>query len=57
MLKRPYLLFLGNAADSLAAKTAAGILQWRRPWCIGQTRLAGCRDDLCVRGRVVARAP
>lgn len=46
MLKRPYLLFLGNAPDALAAKTAAGILQWRRPWCVGQTRLPGCRASL-----------
>ena len=31
MLKHPYLLFIGNAADSLAAKTAAGIVQRKAP--------------------------
>jgi uncharacterized NAD-dependent epimerase/dehydratase family protein len=46
MLKQPYLLFIGNAADQLAAKTALGILQWRRPWCLGQTRLPGCKATL-----------
>jgi uncharacterized NAD-dependent epimerase/dehydratase family protein len=46
VLKHPYLLFVGNAADSLAAKTAIGILQWRRAWCLGQTRLPECRAIL-----------
>jgi len=45
-LKPPYLLFIGNAADQLAAKTAIGILQWRRDWCLGQTRLPGCQANL-----------
>ena len=34
MLKHPYLLFIGDAANSLAAKTAAGIVQWRPDWCL-----------------------
>ncbi|MBK8175385.1 MAG: DUF1611 domain-containing protein [Rhodospirillales bacterium] len=42
MLKRPYVLFVGNASDQLAAKTALGVLRWRRDWCIGQIRLPGC---------------
>lgn len=46
MLKHPYLLFVGDAADELAAKTALGIMQWRRAWCLGQTRLPGCRASL-----------
>ena len=46
MLKHPYLLFVGNAADQLAAKTAIGILQWRRALCLGQTCLPGCRASL-----------
>lgn len=45
-LARPYLLFLGDAPDALAAKTAAGIVDWRRDWCLGQLRLEGCRADL-----------
>jgi uncharacterized NAD-dependent epimerase/dehydratase family protein len=43
---KPYLLFLGNAADALAAKTARGIADWRAEDCVGQLRLPGCRDDL-----------
>ena len=45
MLKHPYLLFVGNAADQLAAKTALGILQWRRDWCLGQIAPAGLPGD------------
>lgn len=39
---RPYLLFLGDAADDLEAKTAIGVLHWRPADCIGQLRLPGC---------------
>ncbi|RMF07510.1 MAG: DUF1611 domain-containing protein [Alphaproteobacteria bacterium] len=42
----PYLLFLGDAPDDLAAKTARGILHWRSRNCLGQIRLAGCNADL-----------
>jgi uncharacterized NAD-dependent epimerase/dehydratase family protein len=45
-LRTPYLLFLGDAPDSLAAKTANGIRQWRPEWCLGQFRLPGCAADL-----------
>jgi len=45
-IQRPYLLFLGDARDQLAAKTAGGIAQWRPDWCVGQWRLAGCKADL-----------
>lgn len=44
-LGRPYLLFLGDVKDQLAAKTALGIVDWRRDWCMGQTRLPGCGAD------------
>jgi uncharacterized NAD-dependent epimerase/dehydratase family protein len=46
MFRRPYLLFVGDAEDQLAAKTALGVLQWRRDWCLGQIRLPGCRARL-----------
>ncbi|MGE0256242.1 MAG: N-acetyltransferase DgcN [Alphaproteobacteria bacterium] len=46
VIVHPYLLFLGDAADPLAAKTAAGIAHWRREWCLGQLRLPGCNADL-----------
>jgi uncharacterized NAD-dependent epimerase/dehydratase family protein len=42
----PYLLFLGDAPDDLAAKTARGIAEWRPEVCLGQLRLPGCRTDL-----------
>src|SRR5262249_25768889 len=47
-IEHPYLLFLGDAPDQLAAKTADGIAHWRREWCLGQMRLPGCRADLCL---------
>src|SRR5512134_3203361 len=47
-LQHPYLLFVGDARDQLAAKTAVGILQWRREWCVGQVRLEGCRAELDI---------
>jgi len=45
-LKEPYLLFLGDAADQLAAKTADGIARWRPEWCVGQLRLPDCQADI-----------
>ena len=45
-LKTPYLMFLGDAADQLAAKTASGVVHWRPDICIGQLELDGCNADL-----------
>ena len=45
-IEHPYLMFLGDAADQLAAKTAAGVAYWRPDWCIGQFRLPDCHADL-----------
>ena len=45
-IQHPYLLFLGDAADQLAAKTANGVAQWRRSWCLGQLRMDGCNADV-----------
>ncbi len=44
----PYLMFLGDAADQLAAKTAAGVVHWRPEICLGQMRLEGCNADLGI---------
>ena len=44
-IAKPYLLFLGDVQDQLAAKTAMGIVDWRPEWCVGQIRLEGCRAD------------
>ncbi|AKH99711.1 hypothetical protein IMCC20628_00994 [Hoeflea sp. IMCC20628] len=41
----PYLIFLGDVPDALAAKTGVGIVDWRPEWCIGQLRLEGCQAD------------
>jgi uncharacterized NAD-dependent epimerase/dehydratase family protein len=42
---KPYLLFLGDVPDQLAAKTAQGVVDWRPEWCLGQLRLPGCKAD------------
>lgn len=41
----PYLLFLGDVQDQLAAKTAHGLVDWRRERCRAQLRLPGCKAD------------
>ena len=45
-IQHPYLLFLGDAPDQLAAKTAQGVAHWRPDWCVGQMRLEGCQANL-----------
>ena len=45
MIEKPYLLFLGEARDELAAKTAHGVADWRPEWCVGQLRLPNCKAD------------
>lgn len=44
----PYLLYLGNAPDDLAAKTARGVAYWRPEWCVGQVRGPQCRTSVGV---------
>ena len=46
MIQTPYLLFLGDAPDHLAAKVAQGIKDWRPENAVGQLRLAGCGADM-----------
>jgi uncharacterized NAD-dependent epimerase/dehydratase family protein len=41
-----YLLFLGDVADRLHAKTAFGLVDWARERCAGQWRLPSCKVDL-----------
>ena len=45
-IETPYLLFLGDAPDPLAAKVAQGIKDWRPEFAIGQLRMEGCRADM-----------
>ncbi len=47
-LRTPYLMFIGDAADQLAAKTAQGVVHWRPEWCLGQLKLDGCNADLGI---------
>ena len=44
----PYLIFLGDTKDALAAKTGQGIVDWRPEHVVGQCRLRGCGADLGV---------
>jgi uncharacterized NAD-dependent epimerase/dehydratase family protein len=52
----PYLLFIGDVPDPLAAKTAYGIKDWRADWCVGQMRLPGCGADTGLPDMDVAAA-
>lgn len=45
-IKKPYLIFVGDAPDELAAKTSFGVVDWCPDDCIGQYRLPGCAPDL-----------
>lgn len=45
MIEKPYVIFLGDAPDQLAAKTGQGVADWRADWCVGQIRLDGCQAD------------
>lgn len=47
-LATPYLMFVGDAPDQLAAKVAIGVVHWRPDWCVGQLRLDGCKADLGI---------
>ena len=55
-LKQPYLMFLGDVPDQLAAKTAQGIADWRPEWCLGQLRLPGCKADLGIPDMTIGEA-
>jgi uncharacterized NAD-dependent epimerase/dehydratase family protein len=46
MIETPYLLFLGDAPDQLAAKVAQGIRDWRPENAVGQYRMPGCGADV-----------
>ncbi len=56
MIASPYLLFLGDAPDPLAAKVAQGIRDWRPEAAIGQYRMDGCRADMGLPDMTIAEA-
>ena len=45
-LRKPYLLFLGDAPDEAEAKTACGLRDWARDACKAQLRLPEAKLDL-----------
>jgi len=47
-IQSPYLLFIGDVPDALAAKTAQGVVDWRPERCAGQMRMEGCGADLGI---------
>ncbi|MEP0233038.1 N-acetyltransferase DgcN [Roseibium sp.] len=55
-IEHPYLMFLGDVPDALAAKTATGVVDWRKDWCTGQLRLPGCAADTGLPDISVAEA-
>ena len=56
MIKTPYLLFLGDAPDPLAAKVAQGIRDWHPENAIGQFRMEGCQADMRLPDMTLAEA-
>lgn len=53
-IRAPYLMFLGDVHDQLAAKTATGVVHWRRDDCIGQVRFPDCKADLGLSDMTIA---
>ncbi|CUH78812.1 hypothetical protein TRM7557_02053 [Tritonibacter multivorans] len=56
MIETPYLLFLGDVPDMLAAKVAIGIRDWRPENAVGQISLPGCGADLGLTEMTLAEA-
>lgn len=56
MIQTPYLLFLGDAPDQLAAKVAQGIKDWRPENAVGQYGMPGCGADLRLTDLTLAEA-
>lgn len=55
-IQKPYLLFLGDAHDPLAAKVAQGIKQWHPEYCAGQFRMPDCAADCGLTDMDIAQA-
>jgi uncharacterized NAD-dependent epimerase/dehydratase family protein len=56
VIQTPYLLFLGDAPDALAAKVAQGIRDWRPELAVGQLRLRDCNADMGLEDLTVEEA-
>ena len=46
MVRKPYLVFVGDAARSAVTKTAEGVRDWAREDCVAQWRLSAGATDL-----------
>ncbi len=55
-IQSPYLLFIGDVPDALAAKTAQGVVDWRPERCAGQMRMEGCGADLGIPDMTIEEA-
>jgi len=55
-IRAPYLMFLGTAPDDLAAKTAQGVVDWRRDACLGELKLPGCGTTTGLPGMTITEA-
>jgi len=55
-IQAPYLLFLGDATDSLSIKMAKGVADWRPQLCTGQLRLEGCSVTTGQTDMTIAKA-
>ena len=53
-IRRPALVFLGDAPDQLAAKVAQGMVDWRPENVVGQYRMDGCNADLGIQDMTIA---
>lgn len=55
-IPQPYLLFLGDVTDPLAAKTARGIHVWRPEQCVGEISLPDCTVSLGLESMSIEKA-
>lgn len=55
-IQKPYLIFVGDAHDELAAKTSFGVVDWCPNDCLGQFRLPDCAADLNIPDLDMAQA-
>ncbi|MEE4279362.1 MAG: DUF1611 domain-containing protein [Halieaceae bacterium] len=55
-IRAPYLLFVGDEARPTYAKTAQGLVDWRRECCAGQLRLSNSALDLGLPDMDIASA-
>ena len=55
-VEQPFVVFLGDVTDDTFAKTALGLVHWRREACVGQVRLSGSAVDAGVPDLTIAEA-